>query len=152
MYLLALGAGWIGFPIFIGVAVLRYRLYSIDILIRRTLIYSILTATVALLYFSSIVLLRGLVETLTGQVAQSPLIIVLTTLGIAAVFHPLRARIQDAVDRRFFRRRYNAKQTLASFSSAIRSEVDVEHLTGDLLRTVEETIQPFTASVWIRKS
>lgn len=128
------------FPISVMLAILRYRLWDIDIIIRRTLQYTLLTGLLVLIYFGSVVLLQNLVENLTGE--QSPIVIVVSTLGIAALFNPLRSRVQDFIDRRFFRTRYDSEQTLAQFAEVALDEVDVEKLTAALLGVVDETVQP----------
>jgi uncharacterized integral membrane protein len=134
-------------PLAVTVAVLRYRLYDIDLIIRRTLQYALLTGLLALFYFGSVVVLQSLAEDLTGE--QSPLVIVLSTLAIAALFSPLRVRIQDFIDRRFYRNKYDAEKALAQFADAARDEVDVDQLTAALVNVVEETVQPEKVSLWI---
>jgi hypothetical protein len=136
-------------PLSIGIAMLRYHLFDIDVLINRTLVYGALTAALALVYASSIVLLQALFRALTGQ-QQSELVIVGSTLAIAALFTPLRRRIQLLIDRRFYRRKYNAAQILMGFSARLRDEVDLNMLSGDLLAVVEETLQPEHVSLWLR--
>jgi sterol desaturase/sphingolipid hydroxylase (fatty acid hydroxylase superfamily) len=134
----------------IGMAILRSQLFDIDVIIRKTLVYTALTALLALVYFGSVVLLQRLFGTLTG-VAQSPLAVVVSTLVIAALFTPLRRRIQDAIDRRFFRKKYDAQRVLAHFAQTARDETDLDALTGELARVVQETLQPEQVSVWVRK-
>jgi len=129
----------------VGIAILRYRLYDIDVIIRRTVQYAVLTVILALIYFGSVLLLQSLVETYTGE--KSPIIIVFTTLVIAAVFNPLRIRVQDFIDRRFFRKKYNAEHALAQFAAAARDEVDLDKLNAALLGVIEETMQPEKVSL-----
>jgi hypothetical protein len=141
--------GFLLMPLCFSIAILRYRLFDIDILINRTLVYGALTAALALVYFGSVVLLQTLFRLLTGE-GQSQLVTVLSTLAIAALFTPLRRRIQGVIDRRFYRRKYDAVRTLAAFGTAARDEVDLNQLTGRLLEAVEETMQPAHVSVWLR--
>ncbi len=136
-------------PASIAFAMLRYRLYEIDIIIRRTLIYALLTVILALVYFGATVLTQGLFRLITGQ--TSDVAIVLSTLAIAVLFMPLHRRIQTAIDRRFYRRQYNSEQTLARFSTRVREEVDLDRLTGALIGVVQETIQPTYVSLWLRE-
>ncbi len=136
-------------PLSIGIAILRYRLWDIDILIRRTLIYGTLTTALGLVYFASVMLLQQFLRALTGQ-GRNQLAVVASTLAIAALFQPLRGRIQAAIDRRFYRRKYDAALTLQAFNAKIRDEVDLDTLTGDLLAVVEETMQPAHVSLWLR--
>jgi hypothetical protein len=132
----------------IVVAVLRYRLYDIDLLINRTLVYGLLTVMLVALYFGGIVVLQRLFVALTGQ--QSTLAIVASTLLIAALFNPLRHRIQSFIDRRFYRRKYDARKTLESFSAKLRSETDLIALSDDLVSVVSETMEPAQVSLWLR--
>ncbi|RLT39980.1 MAG: hypothetical protein DWI57_09280 [Chloroflexi bacterium] len=149
---LFVGAGNLAFlllPISIAIAILRYRLWDIDILIRKTLQYALLTALLALAYFGSVVLLQSLFRSLTG--GQSPAVVVISTLLIAALFTPLRRRVQEFIDRRFFRQKYDAQQVLAAFAITARDETDLAALTGELQRVVQETLQPEGISIWLRK-
>ena len=135
-------------PIAIGIAVFRYRLWDIDLIIRRTLQYGLLTVLLGLVYFGMIVLLGQVFRALTGQ--DSPLVVVLSTLAIAALFTPLRRRIQTTIDRRFFRSQYNADHALAHFSQTLRDRIDLPSIESDLVGVVTETIQPVQATLWIR--
>jgi uncharacterized membrane protein YhdT len=132
-------------PIAIGIAILRYRLYDIDIIINRTLVYGSLTATLVVLYFGGIVVLQRMFVLLTGQ--QSTLAIVASTLLIAALFTPLRRRIQSFIDRRFYRRKYDARKTLEVFSAKLKNKTDLEALNNDLVGVVRETMQPAHVSL-----
>jgi hypothetical protein len=131
----------------LAIAVLRYRLFDIDVIIRRTTAYAILTGMLALIYFGSVVLLQRLLTPFTGE---STAAVVLSTLLIAALFMPLRRRIQDAIDRRFFRRKYDAEQTLAAFAATVRNETDLDALTAELVRVIQDTMEPEHVSVWLR--
>ena len=138
----------VGLPVAVGIAVLKYRLYNIDLLINRTLVYGALTAVLALIYFGSVVLLQVLFRALTGQ--ESLLAVVVSTLAIAALFTPLRRRIQGFIDRSFYRRKYDAVKTLTVFSAKLRTETDLEALSDDLIEVVEETMQPGYVTLWLR--
>ena len=135
-------------PVAVGFAILRYQLYDIDLIIRRTLVYTVLTALLAGVYFGGVALLQALLRPLTG--AGNDLAVVATTLVIAALFLPLRHRVQGFIDRRFYRRKYNAAQTLASFGATVRDEVELDQLTGHLIAVVDETMQPAHATLWLR--
>jgi hypothetical protein len=137
-------------PLSVGVAILRSRLYDIDVLINRTLVYGSLTVLLALLYFGLVIGLESLLRLITGQGGQSPVIIVASTLAIAALFHPLRRRLQAVIDRRFYRRKYDAARTLAAFSATLRGEVDLQQLREHLVSVVEETMQPAQVWLWLR--
>jgi hypothetical protein len=137
-------------PLSIGMAILRSHLWDIDLLIRRTLVYTVFTALLALAYFGSVAVLQGLVRVLTGQ-SQSQVVTVVSTLAIAALFVPLRRRVQGFIDRRFYRRKYDAARTLAAFSNSVRDEVDLGRLAEHLTQVVDETLQPESVTLWLKK-
>jgi hypothetical protein len=137
-------------PLSLSIAVLRYRLYEIDFLINRTLVYGSLTATLALVYFGGVAATQTIFRALTGQEQQPQLAIVVSTLVIAALFNPLRRRIQSFIDRRFYRRKYDAVKTLEAFSAKLRDETDLDALTGEVVGVVAETMQPAHVSLWLR--
>jgi hypothetical protein len=137
-------------PAGIGVAMLRYRLYDIDVVINRTLVYGSLTLMLALVYFGGVAAIQALVRVLTGHEQLPQLAVVVSTLAIAALFDPLRRRIQSFIDRSFYRRKYDAAKTLVGFSKKLRDETDLEALRGDLVGVVRETMQPAHVSLWLR--
>jgi hypothetical protein len=137
-----------GVPIAVGFAVLRYRLYDIDLIINRTLVYGSLTVLLASAYVGGVVGLQAIFRGLTGQ--ESTLAVVASTLAIAALFNPLRRRVQTFVDRRFYRKKYDARKTLETFSGRLRDETDLHTLSGDLVAVVRETMQPAHVSLWVR--
>src|SRR5829696_8868345 len=139
-------------PIAIGIAILRYRLYDIDLLINRTLVYGSLTLMLALVYFGGVTATQTLFRSLTGQEQQPQLAVVVSTLAIAALFTPLRRRLQSFIDRRFYRSKYDARKTLEAFSSQLRNESDLEALSEDLVGVVKETMQPAHVSLWLRET
>jgi hypothetical protein len=140
-------AALVSFPISIGIAIVRYRLYEIDTFINRTLVYALLTALLAAVYFGAVVLLQRVFVALTGE--RSTLAIVASTLLIAALFNPLRRRIQGFIDRRFYRSKYDAARTLEAFSAKLRDETDLDALSNDLVEVVRETMQPAHVSMWL---
>jgi len=137
-------------PIATGIAILRHRLYDIDRLINRTLVYGTLTVTLVVVYLGSVVLLRGLLFGFTGQSSQ--LTIVASTLAVAALFGPLRRRIQGVIDRRFYRSKYDAAKTLEAYSAKLRDETDLDRLADEMVSVVRETVQPAHVSLWLRPS
>jgi hypothetical protein len=139
----------VGFPIAVWIAILRYRLYEIDILINRALVYGSLTAMLAVVYFGGVTATQTVFRALTGQEQQPQLAIVVSTLVIAALFNPLRRRIQAFIDRRFYRSKYDARKTLEAFSAKLRDETDLDALNAELVGVVRETMQPAHVSLWL---
>jgi hypothetical protein len=145
---LALSMVFLVLPAATTIAILRHHLYDIDVIIRRTLVYSALTALLGGIYFGAVVVLQALFGRLTGE--RSALVIVLSTLLIAALFSPLRGRLQNVIDRRFFRQKYDAEQVLEQFAQSARAEVELEALVAELLAAVDETMRPESAAVWLK--
>jgi hypothetical protein len=139
-----------GLPLAIATAILRHQLFDIDIIIRKTLVYALLTGLLALTFFGSVVVLQYLFSLVLGQ--QSPVAIIISTLGIAALFTPLRGQVQSFIDRRFFRQKYDAEKLLAAFARTIRDETNLAALSSGLMAAVEETIQPQTIELWIKSN
>ncbi len=139
------------FPLSFAVAILRYRLWDIDFIIRRTLVYGALTIALALVYVIIVVLLQSLFQAISGE-SRSSFVTVVSTLAIAALFGPLRRRVQEVIDQRFFRRKYDAANALMAFSQTARDEVDIDRLTATLMDVVNDTIQPSSASLWLKPS
>ena len=137
-------------PVFTYIAILRYNLYDIDLVINRALVYGSLTALLALIYFGGVTASQAIVQALTGQEQQPQIAVVISTLLIAALFNPLRRRIQGFIDRSFYRRKYDAAKTLEGFSMKLRNETDLEALSEDLVGVVRETMQPAHVSLWLR--
>jgi hypothetical protein len=137
-------------PVAVGIAVLRYRLYDVDRIINRTLVYGSLTGILALVYFGGVTATQAVLQAFTGQEELPQLVIVASTLAIAALFSPLRRSIQSFIDRRFYRRRYDARKTLEAFSVTLRDETDLDALNDDLVGVVRETVQPAHVSLWLR--
>jgi hypothetical protein len=138
-------------PLSVTIAILRSRLWDIDVIIRRTLVYSTLTVILALLYFGLVIGIESILRLLTGYGGESPVIIVVSTLVIAALFQPVRHRIQAIINRRFYRRKYDAAKTLEAFSATLRNEIDLNQLRQHLITVVQDTMQPSHVSLWLRE-
>lgn len=136
-------------PVSIGIAILRYRLFDIDVIIRRTVTYALVVALLLVVYFGSVIVLQQVFAGITGQ--RSEVITVLSTLAIAALFVPVRYRVQNAIDKRFDRKKYNAQQVLQKFAQTVRDETDLDKLTGELVNVVQETMQPKSVSLWLKR-
>ena len=143
-------AGLLGVPVAVGIAILRYRLYDIDVIINRTLVYGSLTVMLASVYLGGVTGTQALFRIITGQEEQSQLTIVISTLAIAALFTPLRRRIQSFIDRAFYRRKYDERETLEAFAAKLSRETDLDALGSDLTSVVRETMQPAHVSLWLR--
>ncbi len=139
-----------GVPVAIGIAVLKYRLYDIDVVINRALVYGSLTALLVLVYFGGVTATQAIFQAFTGQDDLPQLAVVASTLVIAALFNPVRRHIQSFIDRRFYRRKYDARRTLDAFSANLRDETDLDSLNADLVTIVGETLQPVHVSLWLR--
>ena len=142
-------AAALAIPIAIGIAILRYRLFDIDIIIRRTVTYAVVVALLLLVYFGSVILLQQLFANLTGE--RSEIITIVSTLAIAVLFIPLRNRVQNVIDKRFNRNKYNAQQVLQKFAVTVRDETDLDRLSAEMLNVVNETMQPKNVSLWLKK-
>jgi hypothetical protein len=134
----------------LAIAILRYRLFDIEVILRRTLVYAVLTGLLALAYFGAVVVLEAVARPLTGQ-SDNPIISVISTLVIAALFVPLRRRVQGFIDRRFYRRKYDAARTLEKFGARLRDELDLDSLRAELRGVVAETMQPAHVTLWLRQ-
>jgi hypothetical protein len=143
-------AALVCFPISFGIAIVRYRLHEIDTLINRTLVYGSLTVFLAIVFFGGVTATEAIFRTITGQERQPQLAVVVSTLVIAALFNPLRRRIQAFIDRRFYMKKYDAAKTLEAFSAKLRKETDLEALSDNLVGVVRETMQPAHVSLWLR--
>ena len=148
--ILIISVALLGLPVFTGIAILKYRLYDIDIIINRTLVYGSLTIMLAAVYFAGVVGTQYVFRAVTGHERLPQLAVVVSTLAIAAMFDPLRRRIQSFIDRRFYRRKYDAAKTLEAFSARLRDETDLAALSEELVSVVRQTMQPDHVSLWLR--
>jgi hypothetical protein len=147
--IMVMNVALLGLPVFTGIAIVKHRLYDIDIVINRTLVYGTLSVTLAALYLGGVAATQAVLGAITNQ-EQTQLAIVASTLVIAALFNPLRQRIQAFIDRSFYRRKYDVAKTLEGFSMKLRDDTDLEALRGDLVGVVRETMQPAHVSLWLR--
>jgi len=143
-----IGAGFSAFPAATGVAILRYRLYDIDVVVNRTVVYTVLVASLATLYLGGVYVAQAALRSVSGQ--SSTLAVTASTLLVAGAFQPLRKRIQTMVDRRFYRSRYDADRTLEALASRLRRQIDLESTRGEVLAAVNETLRPAHATLWLR--
>lgn len=148
LYTLAFYLAWIGYPVVIGITVLKYRLYNVEIVVRKTMLYLGVTASLVVIYLTSVTIFQNIFMRLSGEESQAAVII--STLMIAALFNPLCRRLQSAIDRRFYRNKYDAEQALEKFRSGLRAEVNPDDLCSQLIQVVQDTVQPAFTSVWIR--
>lgn len=151
-YLVILLISLTGYPVVVGIAILKYRLYDIDLIIRRTLVYSALTSALGLVYFGSVIILQQFFRSITAQGGTSQFAVVISTLAIAALFNPLRKRLQDVIDKRFYRHRIDTEKAIQSFTAVLKEEVNLDQLREHLVSVVEETMQPEMISFQIRES